>query len=113
MIVVVFIFVLLEALRLHPPVGSLRKVCTKAYTYTPKENDTIKSFIIEEGMIVILSLYGLHRDPKYFTDPDCFKPERFLDAKKDSFKYVFMPFGEGQRACLGCLSRMLLTLTKC
>ncbi|KAJ3642767.1 hypothetical protein Zmor_025523 [Zophobas morio] len=90
-----------EALRLHPPVGSLRKVCTKPYTYTPKEDEMIKSFVIEEGMIVILSLYGLHRDPKYFTDPDCFKPERFLDAKKDSFKYVFMPFGEGQRACLG------------
>ncbi|KAJ3648665.1 hypothetical protein Zmor_020451 [Zophobas morio] len=91
-----------EALRLHPPLGSLNKMCTKNYTYVPKSDEIIKkSFVIEEGTPVILPLYALHRDPKYFDDPDSFKPERFLDGKKDTVKYAFLPFGEGPRACLG------------
>ena len=98
----IFNFVRLEALRLHPPLGSLNKMCTKDYTYVPRDDEVIKKpFVIEKGTPVILPLYGLHRDPAYFDEPDRFKPERFLDEKKDSVKYAFLPFGEGPRACLG------------
>ncbi|XP_044262902.1 probable cytochrome P450 28a5 isoform X2 [Tribolium madens] len=87
-----------EALRLYPPLGALIKVCTKPYTYTPKNGE--KPFVIEPETRVILPLIALHRDPKYFEEPDSFKPERFL-VKENITKYTFMPFGEGPRACLG------------
>ncbi|KAJ3637984.1 hypothetical protein MTP99_001399 [Tenebrio molitor] len=95
--------VLNESLRLHPPLGSLNKMCTESYTYVPRDNDVIKKpVIIEAGTPVILPVYGLHRDPKYFDDPNSFKPERFIGTNKEKIvKYTYMPFGEGPRACLG------------
>ena len=97
---------------MHPPLGSLNKMCTKNYTYVPKSDEMIKKpFVIEEGTPVILPLYALHRDPKYFDDPDSFKPERFLDGKKDTVKYAFLPFGEGPRACLGMIIVDVLELS--
>ncbi|RZC42383.1 p450 domain containing protein, partial [Asbolus verrucosus] len=92
-----------EALRMHPPLGSLNKVCTKPYTYIPRDDDEIKkSFTVETDTTVIISLYGLHRDPKYFEDPHVFKPERFIGENREKLtKYAYLPFGEGPRACLG------------
>ncbi|RZC35328.1 p450 domain containing protein [Asbolus verrucosus] len=92
-----------EALRMHPPAGSLQKICTEPYTYIPKDGDVIKQPVtIEKGTCIILPVNGLHHDPKYYEDPGSFKPERFIGVNKDNLtKYSFLPFGEGPRACLG------------
>jgi cytochrome P450 len=43
----------------------------------------------------------LHRNPKYWENPEDFNPERFLgDQKKQSYQY-FYPFGAGPRMCIG------------
>ena len=48
-----------------------------------------------------VSFYELHRNPKYWENPDEFIPERFLgDQKKESMQY-FYPFGAGPRMCIG------------
>lgn len=106
-----FHVIILETLRVHPPLGSLNKVCTENYTYVPKDKSVIsKPVVIEAGTTVILPLYGLHRDPKYFDDPNSFRPERFLGGNKNKIvKYTFMPFGEGPRACLGAKTSMYVT----
>ncbi|KAJ3641252.1 hypothetical protein Zmor_027766 [Zophobas morio] len=83
-----------EGLRLHPALFFLQKRCTKDFSY--------KHLVIEKGTAVILPVYGLHTDGKYYEEPAVFKPERFLPGSRENLtKYTFLPFGEGPRACLG------------
>lgn len=56
----------------------------------------------EKGMWILVPLYTLHRDEKYWSDPDTFMPDRFLPENKDSIHpYSYLPFGEGPRNCIG------------
>lgn len=48
----------------------------------------------------MFNIYALHHDPKYFPEPESFKPERFLDGTKEG-KDGFIPFGIGPRKCIG------------
>jgi cytochrome P450 family 6 len=70
--------------------------CNKNYTLP--ESD-VK---IRVGDQVIIPVYGLHHDPKYFPDPDVFDPERFTEeAKKTRPALSFIAFGDGPRQCIG------------
>lgn len=87
-------------MRLHPPTLHLQKVCTKQFTFTSKSAK--KLITIEKDTPIILPVFGLQRDPKYYENPDNFKPERFLFENKEKLvKYTFLAFGEGPRSCLG------------
>ncbi|KAK7789223.1 hypothetical protein R5R35_007048 [Gryllus longicercus] len=91
-----------ESLRKYPPVPVLMRKCNKAY----REPET--GVLIEEGMRVQIPVYALHRDPKYYPDPERFDPERFSEAEKAKrHHYVFLPFGEGPRVCIGLRFGML------
>jgi cytochrome P450 len=53
-------------------------------------------------MITIIPIYALHHDPKYYPEPERFDPERFNeDEKAKRNHYVYLPFGEGPRICIG------------
>lgn len=93
-----FIFFLqffVETLRKHPPVAALARQCTKTYNIP----DT--SIVVEEGKSVLVPVYALHHDKKYYPNPDEFVPERFLDSKRTFAKMPYLPFGDGPRACIG------------
>ena len=61
-----------------------------------------KSILLEKGLKINLSLLGLHHDPNYFPDPDQFMPERFSEMNKNARNdYVYLPFGDGPRNCIG------------
>ncbi|PKB16194.1 cytochrome P450 [Flavobacterium sp. 5] len=85
--------VLNESMRLYPPAW-----------ITDRQNiidDVIGSYHIKKGTLIGVSFYELHRNPKYWSNPDEFNPERFLgDQKKHSMQY-FYPFGAGPRMCIG------------
>jgi len=57
---------------------------------------------IEKGTHIIIPNYSFQHDPKYFPEPDNFRPERFAE---DNFlhknQFLHMPFGEGPRQCIG------------
>ena len=51
---------------------------------------------------MIVNTYGMHRDARFFPDPDRFDPERFSpENEKNIPKYAYIPFGGGPRVCIG------------
>jgi len=83
-----------EAMRLYPP----------AYVTARRalQNVEIDGYFIPKGMIVLLAPYTLHRREEYFPEPEKFDPERFkTEREKQLPRYAFLPFGAGQRICIG------------
>lgn len=97
--------VLNEAMRLYPPAWITDRQNV--------EDDTLAGFNIKKGTLIGVSFYELHRNPKYWKNPDEFDPGRFLgDQKKISMQY-FYPFGAGPRMCIGsgfAIYEMCLTI---
>lgn len=50
--------------------------------------------------MVHIRIYALHRDPKYFSSPEKFDPDRFLDRNVDH-PFAYIPFSGSQRNCIG------------
>ncbi|MDX3108923.1 cytochrome P450 [Nonomuraea angiospora] len=83
-----------EALRLHPPVWQFPRDTV--------EPDTLAGRHVPAGTTVLLSVYGTHRSPEHWTDPEAYDPQRFLDGAQDGrHKHAFLPFGGGRRMCIG------------
>uniref|UniRef100_A0A8C3Y099 Lanosterol 14-alpha demethylase n=1 Tax=Catharus ustulatus TaxID=91951 RepID=A0A8C3Y099_CATUS len=84
----------LEAIRLRSPGAITKKVINPI---------RIKNFTIPAGDMLMLSPYWLHRNPKYFPDPEMFKPDRWKEAnlEKNAFLDSFVAFGGGKHQCPG------------
>jgi len=86
--------VIKEGLRLFPPVSF--------HGRTMSEDVTVSGQLITKGTTVYVFPYMIHRDVKYFPDPEKFDPDRFL--AENSFNrhpYAFVPFAAGRRNCVG------------
>lgn len=90
-----------ETLRKYPALPILNRECTKNYRIPGSDK------IIPAGTAVVISLLGLHRDAKYFPEPDRYNPDRFTSADFNSKAYL--PFGEGQRNCIAYRMGILAT----
>jgi cytochrome P450 len=52
--------------------------------------------------MVFFSQYIVHRDPRWFPEPERFRPERFTAAAKSGRpRFAYFPFGGGARQCIG------------
>lgn len=81
-----------ESLRLYPPAWVVER--------QNLEPDELGGYPIPKGSIVGISPYALHRNPRYFPEPERFDPGRFLGPSERP-KLAFMPFGGGPRVCIG------------
>ena len=51
---------------------------------------------------MLASQWAMHRDSRYFNDPEAFQPERWADdLEKQLPRGVYFPFGDGPRVCIG------------
>lgn len=86
--------VITEAMRIYPPVYLIGREAT--------QDLELGGYRVKKGCTVFMSQWVNHRDPRYFTDPTTFRPERWLDGlAKRIPKYAYFPFGGGQRVCIG------------
>ena len=87
---------IMESLRLMTPIGGLIRVCTKDYKF-PNTHVEVK-----KNDVVLIPASGIHRDGKYYPNPNQFNPENFSkEAKQSRSPYAFLGFGQGPRACIG------------
>ena len=86
--------VLNEILRLYPA----------AYLFAREaiQDDVLDGYPIDAGVLIFITPFITHRDPKYWPDPAKFDPERFTPANTAGRpKHVYFPFGEGPHVCIG------------
>lgn len=79
---------------MYPLVAFLQRKCTKPFQIP----DT--KYTVETGTHIIIPLYSLHHDQKYYPDPQTFDPERFAEGRTLR-KGTYLPFGDGPRICIG------------
>ncbi|MFE8601234.1 cytochrome P450 [Archangium violaceum] len=73
-------------------------------------------FHVPAGTTLGVSQWVTHRDPRYYEEPEAFRPERWLDESiKQLPKYAWFPFGGGPRLCIGAPLAMLelVLITAC
>jgi len=69
---------------------------------------------LEKGITVAIPVAALHHDPKYYPEPDRFDPERFNEEERQKrHHYVYLPFGEGPRICIGNLHTYVAIVYSC
>ncbi|KAJ8759320.1 hypothetical protein K2173_006840 [Erythroxylum novogranatense] len=97
-----------ETLRLYPPgpVGASEAT----------QDCTLCGFDVPKGTRIFVNLWKLHRDPSFRSDPEEFRPERFLTSHANleiyGQNYEYMPFGSGRRICPGLnLATQILQLS--
>jgi cytochrome P450 len=83
-----------ESMRLYAPAWLLDRQA--------READQVAGYDIPEGTVVLMLPYILHRHPALWEAPEAFDPERFSPERSAGrHRFAFIPFGAGQRTCIG------------
>jgi cytochrome P450 family 6 len=85
-----------ETLRKYPVVDLQSRKATKDFAI-PKSN-----LVIPAGTAVMIPIYALHNDERFWENPNKFDPERFTPENvQKRHPFTFIPFSEGPRICIG------------
>ncbi|MCW5869806.1 MAG: cytochrome P450 [Candidatus Eremiobacteraeota bacterium] len=86
--------VLLESMRLFPPNWMIARVA--------REDFRLGDQLVPEGSTCLVSQYVLHREARWFPDPERFDPDRWQHRPRTSLpRTAYLPFGIGARRCIG------------
>ncbi len=83
-----------ESLRLYPPAWVIGRESTE-----PVE---LGGYRIARGTTFFLTTCVIHRDPRWYDEPEAFRPQRWADGLLHRIpRYAYFPFGGGPRICIG------------
>lgn len=85
-------WVLKESMRLFPPAWTTGRETL--------EDVEIGGYHVPKGAQLLFSQWVVHRDPRWFPNPEAFDPERWKDEASLP-RYAYFPFGGGPRTCIG------------
>jgi cytochrome P450 len=86
--------VLDEVLRLYPPAWIGPRRAVREFEFG--------GYTVPRDAYVNYCSWASHRIPEYFPDPEAFVPERFARERKAALpRGAYVPFGGGQRVCIG------------
>lgn len=90
-----------ETMRIYPPVWIMARKSIN--------DDVIENFHVPASSTILLNVYGLNHSSKLWNDPGTFSPRRMLPGEKEKLvPFLFIPFGGGQRLCIGNQFAMLV-----
>jgi cytochrome P450 len=83
-----------EAMRLYPPAWIVGRRAIDDYA--------IADYVIPRRAMLFMSPYVMHRDARFFPNPERFDPDRWTpEARAALPKFAYFPFGGGVRQCIG------------
>lgn len=86
--------VVMESMRLYPPAWTIGRESTGPFE--------LGDYSFPAGTTIFVSPWVLHRDERYFDEPERFRPERWMGSlARDLPRFAYMPFGGGPRICIG------------
>lgn len=86
--------VLKESMRLYPPAWTTGRQAN--------EDVTIGGYRIPKGAQILISQWVVHRDRRFYPDPEAFDPDRWEPERAKIIpRYAYFPFGGGPRICIG------------
>jgi cytochrome P450 len=86
--------VVTESMRLYPPAWMIGRRAIDAYP--------IGEYVAPPRTIFLMSPWAMHRDARFFREPDRFHPDRWTPEFKAALpKFAYFPFGGGPRQCIG------------
>jgi cytochrome P450 len=86
--------VVTEAMRLYPPAWIIGRRAIQPYA--------IGGYVAPVRSILLMSQWVMHRDPRFFPQPDRFRPDRWTPEFEAALpKFAYFPFGGGPRQCIG------------
>ncbi len=92
-----------EVMRLYPPAYAMGRQALQEFE--------LGGYRIPAKAQIFFFQYVTHRDPRYFDEPERFKPERWTDEfVRQLPRYAYFPFGGGPRLCIGNSFAMMETV---
>jgi cytochrome P450 len=83
-----------EAMRLYPPAWAIGRQAL--------EDFPLGEFVVPSGAMILMSQWVMHRDARFWPDPERFDPDRWTpEARAARPKFAYFPFGGGARVCIG------------
>jgi cytochrome P450 len=87
--------IIAESMRLYPPAYIVGRRALVPYQ--------VRGFEFPARTVFLAPQFLVHRDPRWWPDPDAFVPDRWLDSEATATrpKLAYFPFGAGTRICVG------------
>jgi cytochrome P450 len=87
-------WVVKETMRLYPPAYQIGREAVR--------DCEVGGFAVPKGTVVLPTQWVVHRDARWFEQPEAFAPERWADGLAQRLpRCAYFPFGDGPRICIG------------